>query len=56
MDKWWFIFEPLIFKYLKSDKTVLEQEPLTILGKKVILTFKHYGFGNAWTLSEIKRY
>ena len=40
-----FIFEPLIFKYLKSDKTVLEQEPLTILGKKGNLkAFKHYGF------------
>tara|TARA_E500000178_G_scaffold350149_1_gene408514 strand:+ start:604 stop:1284 length:681 start_codon:yes stop_codon:yes gene_type:complete len=40
-----FIFEPQIFKYLKSDKTILEQEPLTILGKKGNLkAFKHYGF------------
>ena len=29
-----FIFESQIFKYLKSDKTVLEQEPLTISWKK----------------------
>jgi glucose-1-phosphate cytidylyltransferase len=29
-----FVFEPQIFKYLKSDKTILEKEPLTTLGKK----------------------
>lgn len=40
-----FVFEPDIFKYLKSDKTVLEQEPLTKLGKNGSLkAFKHYGF------------
>ena len=40
-----FIFEPQIFNHLKSDKTVLEKEPLTNLGKKGNLkAFKHYGF------------
>ena len=27
-------FEPSIFKYLKSDKTYLEREPLQIISKK----------------------
>ena len=40
-----FVFEPQIFKYLKSDKTILEKEPLTTLGKKKKLyAFKHNGF------------
>lgn len=40
-----FIFRPEIFNYLKSDKTILEEEPLTKLGKeKKLYAFKHYGF------------
>ena len=40
-----FIFEPDIFKYLKSDKTILEKEPLTNLGKqKKLNAYKHFGF------------
>ncbi len=40
-----FIFEPQIFKYLKSDQTVLEKNPLTNLGSKNKLSaYKHYGF------------
>ena len=30
----YFVMEKEIFKYLKSDKTILEQEPLEILAKK----------------------
>tara|TARA_B100000963_G_scaffold358210_1_gene382264 strand:- start:2442 stop:3119 length:678 start_codon:yes stop_codon:yes gene_type:complete len=40
-----FIFESEIFKYLKSDKTILEKEPLTNLGKqKKLNAYKHFGF------------
>ena len=40
-----FIFEPEIFKYLKSDKSILEKEPLITLGKqKKLFAFKHHGF------------
>lgn len=40
-----FIFEPEIFRYLKSDKTILEKEPLTNLGKqKKLNAYKHFGF------------
>lgn len=40
-----FIFEPKIFDYLKSDKTILEENPLTSLGKKnKLMAFKHTGF------------
>ena len=50
LDEGWinggfFIFEPEIFKYLKSDKTFLEKEPLTKLGYlKKLNAFKHKGF------------
>ena len=40
-----FVFDPKIFKYLKSDKTILEKEPLIKLGKKnCLFAFKHRGF------------
>ena len=39
-----FIFESEIFKYLKSDKTILEKEPLTNLGKQKLNAYKHFGF------------
>ena len=40
-----FVFEPSIFKYIKSDKTFLEKEPLEILSKKNKLgAFKHDGY------------
>lgn len=40
-----FIFEPEIFKFIKSDKTILEKEPLTRLGSlKKLNAFKHQGF------------
>ena len=39
------IFEPQIFQFLKSDKTILEKNPLIQLGKKKKLNaFKHDGF------------
>lgn len=40
-----FVFEPKIFDYLNSDKTILEKKPLTVLGKlKKLNAFKHDGF------------
>ena len=50
LDEGWinggfFIFEPEIFEYIKSDSTILENEPLSILGsKKKLNAYKHYGF------------
>ena len=39
-----FIFEPQIFQFLKSDKTILEKNPLIELGKrKKLHAFKHAG-------------
>ena len=40
-----FVFEPEFFKYIKNDKTILEQEPLVNLSKdKELVSFKHSGF------------
>lgn len=40
-----FVFEPEIFDYLKSDKTVLEAEPLEKLAREgELMAFKHEGF------------
>ena len=50
LDEGWinggfFVMEKDIFKYLKNDKTYLEREPLTTLGKKRKLSaFKHNDF------------
>lgn len=50
LDEGWvnggfFVFEPEIFNYLKSDKTFLEKEPLVKLGSKSKLyAFKHRGY------------
>ena len=50
LDEGWinggfFIFEPEIFKFIKNDKTFLEREPLTKIGKlKQLSAYKHYGF------------
>ena len=50
LDEGWinggfFVMEKEIFKYLKNDKTYLEREPLSILGKKRKLSaFKHNDF------------
>ena len=50
LDEGWinggfFVMEKEIFKYLKNDKTYLEREPLSTLGKKRKLSaFKHNGF------------
>ena len=50
LDEGWinggfFVFEPEIFKYIKSDKTYLEREPLhKISRRKQLFAFKHYGF------------
>ena len=50
LDEGWinggfFVMEKEIFKYLKNDKTYLEREPLTTLGKKRKLSaYKHYDF------------
>lgn len=40
-----FVFDKEIFKYLKSDQSILEEYPLTALGKKKKLNaYKHYGY------------
>ena len=50
LDEGWinggfFVFEPEIFEYINSDSTILENEPLSILGsKKKLNAFKHYSF------------
>mgnify|MGYP003689125647 CR=1 FL=1 len=50
LDEGWinggfFIFEPEIFKFIKNDKTFLEKEPLTKIGKiKKLSAYKHHGF------------
>ena len=50
LDQGWinggfFVFEPKIFKFIKNDKTLLEKEPLSKLGKlKQLNAFKHLGF------------
>ena len=50
LDEGWinggfFVCEPEIFKYLKNDKTILESEPLKILGRrKKLFAFKHTKF------------
>lgn len=58
LDEGWinggfFVFEPEIFKFIKSDKTFLEREPLSKLGKKKKLyAFKHNSF---WQCMDTKR-
>lgn len=48
-----FIFEPKIFNYIKSDKTYLEKEPLEKLSKlKKLMAYKHKG---AWQCIDTKR-
>ena len=48
-----FIFEPEFLRLLKSDKTVLEQEPLeSIANKGQLNAYKHYGF---WQCMDTKR-
>ena len=48
-----FVFEPLVFKYLKGDNTYLEREPLQIISKKKLLgAFKHKGF---WQCMDTRR-
>jgi glucose-1-phosphate cytidylyltransferase len=50
LDEGWinggfFVFEPKIFEYIKNDKTFLEREPLSTLGKlKKLAAYKHNGF------------
>ena len=50
LDEGWinggfFVFEPEIFEYIKNDKTFLEKEPLSVLGKKKKLNaYRHKGF------------
>ena len=50
LDEGWinggfFVCEPEIFKYLKNDRTILESEPLKILGRrKKLFAFKHTKF------------
>lgn len=48
-----FICEPEIFKYLKSDKTILERRPFEKISKiKKLGAFKHFGF---WQCMDTKR-
>ncbi len=58
MDEGWinggfFVIEPEFLKYIKSDATYLEREPLEILTKKKQLSaFRHEGF---WQCMDTKR-
>ena len=58
MDEGWinggfFVFEPEIFKFIASDKTFLEKEPLEKIGKLgKLFAFKHNGF---WQCMDTKR-
>ena len=48
-----FVIEPKFLKYIKSDKTYLEREPLEIVcRKKNLAAFKHNGF---WQCMDTKR-
>tara|TARA_B100001248_G_scaffold258188_1_gene241912 strand:- start:202 stop:885 length:684 start_codon:yes stop_codon:yes gene_type:complete len=48
-----FVIEPKFLKYIKSDKTYLEREPLEIVcRKKNLAAFKHNGF---WQCVDTKR-
>ena len=50
-----FVMESEIFKYLRNDKTYLEREPLTNLGKKrKLFAFKHHGFWQCMDTSRDK--
>ena len=50
LDEGWinggfFVVEPEIFKYIKNDKTIFENYPLTKLGnEKKLFAFKHKSF------------
>ena len=47
--------EPEFLKFITSDKTYLEREPLENICKKNQLSaFKHQDSGNVWTRKEIK--
>ena len=49
----YFIIEPEFFDYLKSDDTILEQEPLEKVAKEgELMAFKHEGF---WQCMDTKR-
>ena len=58
LDEGWinggfFVFEPEIFKFIASDKTFLEKEPLEKIGKLgKLFAFKHNGF---WQCMDTKR-
>ena len=58
LDEGWinggfFVMEPKFLKFIKSDKTYLEREPLEKVSKKKQLTaFKHRGF---WQCMDTKR-
>jgi len=58
LDEGWinggfFVFEPEIFKLIKSDSTYLEKEPMEQLSlKKKLKAFKHNGF---WQCVDTKR-
>ena len=58
LDEGWinggfFVIEPEFFKYISSDKTYLEKEPLEkITKKKQLVAFKHEGF---WQCMDTKR-
>ena len=47
LDEGWinggfFVFEPIIFKFIQSDKTFLEKEPLTKIGIKKAICLQTY--------------
>ena len=50
LDEGWinggfFVFEPEIFKFINSDRTYLEREPLQNISKrKQLYAYKHHGF------------
>ena len=58
LDEGWinggyFVIHPSFLKYIKSDKTFLEKEPLEIIcKKKQLAAYKHHGF---WQCVDTKR-
>ena len=48
-----FVFNNKVFKYLKNDKTILEQKPLELLSKeKNLMAYKHFKF---WQCMDTRR-
>ena len=52
-----FVFNAKIFNFIKSEKTILEKNPLEILSKKgELMAFKHHGFWQCMDTMQDKKY